>query len=210
MKKLVVFDLDGTLNRTDLYAVDALKNALADFHITGFSEKDIISYFGAAPENYVKVYLPDADDETRKRFLRAAAEHENILCQKHHAEFEGITPTLQKLKAEGYLTAVCSNSSHRYISMMLNLLDLMQYIDYIQPISPTSLKDDSLRTLLTNVSPDAAVMVGDRVFDLNAARANNIPFIGCAYGYNPEELQASDYLADSGYALYDGVKKLIG
>lgn len=210
MKKLVVFDLDGTLNRTDLYAVDALKNALADFHITGFSDEDIISHFGAAPGDYVKVYLPDADEETRKSFLRAAAQHESILCKEHHGEFEGITPTLQKLKAEGYLTAVCSNSSNRYISMMLNLLDLMQYIDYIQPISPTLLKDDSLRTLLETVSPDAAVMVGDRIFDLNAARANSIPFIGCAYGYNPEELQKSDFLAESGYALYDGVKKLIG
>lgn len=33
--KLVIFDLDGTLNRTDLYSVAAQQKALEEFGVTG-------------------------------------------------------------------------------------------------------------------------------------------------------------------------------
>ena len=45
--KLVVFDLDGTLNRTDLYSVPAHRTAFEELGMFGITDEEIISNFGA-------------------------------------------------------------------------------------------------------------------------------------------------------------------
>ena len=91
------------------------------------------------------------------------------------------------------MTAVCSNSSVRYISAVLKAIRLDALIDEIQPLDPDSRgKDESLARLLERVQPRKALMVGDTIFDLEAARKNDLPFIGCLYGFRPAEMAAAD------------------
>ena len=52
-------------------------------------------------------------------------------------------------------------------------------------------------------------MVGDRIFDIQAARANGIPFIGCEYGYAPEEIQDADVVVREAAEIYGAVETLI-
>lgn len=47
--KLVIFDLDGTLNRTDLYSVAAQQKALEEFGVTGIPEADLKGCLGGRP-----------------------------------------------------------------------------------------------------------------------------------------------------------------
>lgn len=212
MKKLVVFDLDGTLNQTNLYAVDAHKNALAEYGVTDKSDDFIAAQFGARPDDYIIEYFSGSDYEITEDFMRVynkkATDWENTLIQKNGKPFDGVEASIQKLIADGYEIAVCSNSSVRYITLVLDTLKLREYINYIQPLLPNMIKDQTLAILLKEQSPDFAVMVGDRVFDMNAARANKIPFIGCKYGYSPQEMDGADIEVYSGEELYDAVKKL--
>ena len=50
-------------------------------------------------------------------------------------------------------------------------------------------KSQSLASLLQRIPHSAAVMVGDTSYDLQAAEANHIPFIGCRYGFRPTEME---------------------
>ena len=48
-----------------------------------------------------------------------------------------------------------------------------------------------------NMSAQTAVMVGDRSNDLNAARANGMPFVGVTWGYGiGNELAQADVLCE--------------
>lgn len=210
MKKLVVFDLDGTLNQTNLYAVKAHLLALAEYGITDKSEELIQSGFGARAEEYVTLYLGETDATTRRAYLDKVAAYEKELIGEYGREFEGTTKALSALQSDGYELAVCSNSSQRYITMVLETLHLMQFIDYIQPLLPDMTKKDTLKLLLEKVKPDCAAMVGDRIYDKEAAHANRIPFIGCMYGYNSSEVADADYPVDSAGDIYRAVKQLIG
>ncbi len=210
MKKLVVFDLDGTLNQTMLYAEEAHRLALEHFGVTHLSGEEIISYFGARPQDYVKDMLPDFTHEQHEEYHKIVAKYEQELMRVHGKEFDGVTESLISLRADNYLIAVCSNSSNRYISSVLKALNLTEYVDLIQELLPNMIKDDTLRILLNEVKPDKACMVGDRIYDKNAAMTNNIPFIGCGYGYNEEEVKNSDYTVYSAHELYNAVKTLIG
>ena len=171
--KLIVFDLDGTLNRTELFAVEVHRMLQTEFGWPAQSPEEITAGFGA-PAGFLK---REAEVEYDYMHLAAA--------------YEGCQQMLSDLRENGWETAVCSNSSFRYISMILNATGLMHQIDYIQPLEKgMTEKSQSLHALLERVPHSMAVMVGDTAYDCQAAKACGIPFIGCLYGFRPAEMEA--------------------
>lgn len=193
VNKLVVFDLDGTLNKTELYAVPAHKKALADYNIFDKSDELIISTFGAPGMDAVHLLVNSDDPEIGKQYLKKASQYEQELIEDNCGEYEGVTDMLIKLKENGYHTAVCSNASERYIKMVLNALKIIEHIDFIQPLVENAQKSDTLRMLLNKVNPQHAIMVGDRIYDKIAAKDNNLQFVGCLYGFNQSEVADADF-----------------
>ncbi|MCI8497031.1 MAG: HAD family hydrolase [Clostridiales bacterium] len=191
---LAVFDLDGTLNRIDLFSVPAHQKALAEFG-SPLHTRDaayISATFGMRADDYVPLLLPGADEETKLRYLDRVRilEQQNIVTMG--AAFDGVAGMLCEIRSRGIRTAVCSNASSRYIHMVLDVLKLTDQIDYTQELVPDMTKDDTLRLLLHRVRPSRAVMIGDTILDIQAARANGLPSIGCLYGYRPEQAAKAD------------------
>lgn len=209
--KLVVFDLDGTLNRTDLYAVPAHRTAFEELGMFGVTDEEIISNFGASDTDYLKKMVPHLNREESQRHLARVAELEEYFLREFHGEYEGVTGMLAALKKLGYRIAVCSNASSRYICCVLQTLNLSSYVDEIQQLVEGTDKSRSLALLLARVRPDAAVMVGDRFYDMDAAAENGLPFIGCAYGYGKEEeMAAANVMVESAADIVSAVQALIG
>ena len=195
-KKLVVFDLDGTLNRTDLHAVPSHAEALKEYGVSGVSPEEIKSVFGVTPNEYIeyiKKYFPDFTQEELVKFSNRCDELELENVKIYAKTYDGVPEMLDTLHSYNIMTAVCSNSSLRYISAVLNNVKIESKIDYIMPIKNGLEKKDTLHMLIEKVNPSAAIMVGDTHFDLDAANANNIPFIGCLYGFRPNEMEKCRY-----------------
>ena len=209
LKKLAVFDLDGTLNRTDLYSVPAHLKALAERGIHNITPEQIISTFGERASDYVQKLVGNVTDEEARSYLDAVAKYELEFIYNKGKPYDGVLDSLKKLKENGYYTAICSNSSRRYITMVLNALGLMPYIDFIQDLQPNMTKVQTLALLLDKEKPDKAVMVGDRVFDVEAGHKNNLKVIGCLYGFNPDELKDADVKIESAGDIYTAVVQLI-
>lgn len=209
-KKLVVFDLDGTLNRTELYAVPAHHALLREMGLPDRSDKDIISCFGARAQDCIVRLTGRTDPEFLAEYARRAGKKEQEMIRERADCYKGVRELLFRLRQDGYETAVCSNSYERYIHMVLKALQLEEWIDHIQPLVPELTKNDTLGILLLKTAPAAAVMAGDRIFDFDAARANRVPFIGCLYGFNPQEVEEADEAVHSAAEIYGAVKRLIG
>ena len=69
------------------------------------------------------------------------------------------------------------------VDVILRKLEVNDYFDVIQGVTEKNNKKYSLEELLLREKPELAVMVGDRSYDKEAARYNQIPFVGCKYGY---------------------------
>lgn len=193
MEKLFVFDLDGTLNRTDLFSVDAHQKVLAEFGWPVQTPEEITSHFGEVGHEFMLHILPGADENTVLRYRNRISEVEHEYIERA-AAYDGCPQLLDILHERGYRTAICSNSSYRYISMVLSAIDLMDRIDFIQPLEAgMHTKSESLGCLLKKICPETAVMVGDTLLDYQAAVDNSIPFIGCEYGFRPAEMRPLDY-----------------
>ena len=209
MRKLVVFDVDGTLNRTDIVSVPAHLKALKKRGITNVTEEQIRSTFGERAEEFVKILLGEVTPSEARAYLDDLSQYERELMPILGRPFDGVTETLRRLKEDGYRIATCSNSSLRYQTTVLNTLHLSAYVDTIQDLRPGMTKVETLALLLEKEKPDAAIMVGDRIFDIEAGRKNGLKTIGCRYGYSPLEAEKADYVVNHAAAIYQIVKKAI-
>lgn len=196
---LAVFDLDGTLNRTDLFSVPAHQQTLKEFGVPEetCTREFILSAYGMRWEDYMELFLPGRDLETKRQYIRRVSQLEDTSMKTLARYYDGIPEMLDALHQAGIQTAVCSNASVRYITAVLNALHLMDHIDHIQHLVDGLDKCATLKLLLEKVQPSKAVMVGDRIFDIEAARANRIPSVGCLYGFNPAEAEKADYAVRS-------------
>lgn len=210
MLKLAVFDLDGTLNQTHLYSVAAGRKALEDMgqDPSSYSDEQLIACLGKRGIDYTKELIPGISDEGIAKYLALELEWEKHFITLNADCYPGIRESLQALRDCGWKTAVCSNSKYSYIDMVLDALGIAPLIDYKQELVDGMTKVGTLGLLLERVKPAKAVMVGDRIYDHEAAIGNHIPFVGCAYSYTPHEIQDGEGVAQSGYELASIINSL--
>lgn len=208
--KWVVFDLDGTLNRTDLVSVAAHQQAQKEYGQPVAEPSLIISTFGTKSYDYLALMAPTLTPEQRTLYDHRVASLEREFLKTNGKYYDGCDEMLKNLKNEGYHTAVCSNASSYYITGVLDALRLSGYIDEFQPMRKELSKAGTLKLLLERVCAQQAVMVGDRGLDMEAARENAIPFIGCLYGFAPAEIKAADKTVNKPLEIPAAVRELIG
>ena len=188
-KVIVIFDVDGTINQTEVYAVKAYRKALEEVGKTGFSDKEFIERIGAPFEQDVRYFFGENQSEQVEIFKTLIQKYWIDGMKESAKTFEGIHQMLEELKEKGYKLAICSNASKWELDVILRKLEVNDYFDVIQGVTEKNNKKYSLEELLLREKPELAVMVGDRSYDKEAARYNQIPFVGCKYGYGkPEEL----------------------
>lgn len=187
-KRLIVFDLDGTLNKTETYAAPAIADALSDMGLCDVPMADILDTFGAKDEDTNVRFFGEKANEKGPVFWAKVSEYIHGKYKDTYETFEGVLPLLKWLKREGYMTAVCSNNANlEHITGTLKKLGIYEYIDEVKEVAVGKTKDIALGELLEKVKPAYALMVGDRYFDGDAADANHIPFAACLYGYGKKE-----------------------
>jgi len=195
MKKLMIFDMDGTLNQTETYGLPAMRQSLQELGFSHVSDQTIMKSIGASDEDTNRVFFGDKEKEYADIFWNRVSEvvHEKYLDA--YCTFPGITEMLEELKEKGWLLAICSNAeSEQAVITTAQRLKISHLMDFFQSIEGWKDKNSSLQALLRLVKPDKAVMVGDRFYDKEAAAFNKIPFAACLYGYGEkEELEGADY-----------------
>ncbi|HIT06484.1 MAG TPA: Cof-type HAD-IIB family hydrolase [Candidatus Scybalocola faecipullorum] len=197
-KKLIIFDMDGTLNKTETCAAPAILDALADMGITSVTKAQVLDTFGAKDEDTnVRFFGADAE-KMGSVFWKKVSIYMKDRYSECHEAYYGAAKLLKWLKLHGYTVVVCSNnSSMEHICGTLKKIGLYEWIDRVYPVPVGKTKDEILNVLLEREQPEWAVMVGDRFYDKEAAKNNGISFAGCLYGYGKaEELKDADILLE--------------
>jgi phosphoglycolate phosphatase len=189
-----IFDLDGTLTDSKPGILGCLINALEAHRIAWTGPLDW--FIGPPAGQSMQRLMPEADEQRRAALL-----HDYRLCYDatgwaENSVYPGIPALLQNLQSSGWQLFVCTSKREDFAARILEKFDLSRYFLALYADTAGSLhhsKTDLLRRLLEEQSLDAATtfMVGDRNFDVEAARANGVTSIAVTYGYGTSEELAS-------------------
>ncbi|MCC6672214.1 MAG: HAD family hydrolase [Planctomycetes bacterium] len=201
--RLVVFDLDGTLQDTYLWWPAVLREGLRAFAAaTGLAlrepgDDEANAVIGLADEGVWAPWLP-AEHRERWRDLRRTVlpREADVVRSGRDFLYPGVRPLLRHLRSLGVRTAIASNCRGVYLQAVLEGQGLGALTDWHFCLdSPgVAVKADMVRLALEAAGTRRAVMVGDRENDMAAARANALPFVWRRNGRG--EVRGADALWD--------------
>ena len=204
----VFFDVDGTLNQTTHYALDAYRIALRKRNLN-VTDEVLIQCIGMSPESIIKHLFGCLCEAEAKSWTADIKSLEYERMRQCAAAFEGVKESLDRLQTLGYHLAICSNAYLEHIVHVLEAIGLKTYFEVIGSLELGDSKSKILECLLRYNQVSSACMVGDRKFDITAAKDNNLPFIGCAYGYAPKEIRGADIVIEHPRELPAAVTALL-
>ncbi len=103
--------------------------------------------------------------------------------------FPGAAEAIRAVHRAGLRTAVVTNKQHRFADALLRRRALSEWVDAVIGGDTCARRKPDPEPLLfacesLKVPASAALMVGDSINDVQAARAAGIPVVCVSYGYN--------------------------
>lgn len=175
-KKLIIFDLDGTL-------VDAYKAITASFNYTmrsfGARQRSgqlIRRLVGWGDEMLLRPFI---EETLLKKALAIYRRHHAITLLSCSRLLPGAQRLLKYLKGKGYKIAVASNRPTKFSRIIIRRLGLGNYFDYVlcaDKLRRGKPHPEILKIILRrfSVKPKEALYVGDMAVDAQAGRRAGI------------------------------------
>ena len=195
-KKVIIFDLDGTLIDSSPDLALAINHMLKTLNRETFSSDTIHYWVGNGAEILVKRALSgsatidesieeDRWKEALKIFLAFYAK--NLAVET--VTYPHVRETLQSLKGYGYKLTIVTNKPFAFVEPILKELKLLEFFELILGGDSLEKKKPDPMLLLhvckeMDISVKEAVMIGDSKNDILAGNACNMQTIGLTYGYN--------------------------
>jgi phosphoglycolate phosphatase len=190
MRRSAIFDLDGTLTDSKPGILGCLTNSLDAHRIPWTGPLDW--FIGPPADQSLHRLMPDFDDSQRAALLNHYRSCYDATGWANNSVYPGIHAMLESLQASGWKLFVCTSKREDFAQRILEKFDLSPYFLAVYADTVGSLhhsKTALLHRLVEEQSLDPATtaMVGDRNFDIEAARANGATSIAVTYGYGTSE-----------------------
>ncbi|MBD5237314.1 MAG: HAD family hydrolase [Bacteroidales bacterium] len=190
MKKLVIFDLDGTLLNTISDLGNACNYAL---RMMGYSEHALSTYnymVGNGVRKLVERAVPDADEETIDKLLSIFREYYDEHCTDSTLPYPGIPELLKELTEKGVAIGVTSNKYEPAVKKIVtHFFPDIPFVALLGQVEERPPKPDpSIIFALLNESPCAKkniLYVGDSAVDMETARRACVTSAGVTWGFRP-------------------------
>ncbi len=121
MKKLVIFDLDGTLVDSIYDLGDCVNTALRFFGLPENTLSEYYSFVGNGIENLIRTSLKDRgnDDELYKKVREVFDREYKAHSNDKTCPYEGVEALLDVLSEKGIETAVLTNKAEEFVGAIL-------------------------------------------------------------------------------------------
>jgi phosphoglycolate phosphatase len=194
MRRSAIFDLDGTLTDSKPGILRCLTRTLEAHRIEWTGPLDW--FIGPPAEQSWRRLMPDGDDSSRASLVHDYRSCYDATGWAENSVYPGIHEVLQSLQSSGWELFVCTSKREDFAVRILEKFELSQYFLAVYADTVGSVhhsKTALLRRLIEeqSIDPTGTTMVGDRYFDIEAARANGVTSIAVTYGYATTEELAS-------------------
>lgn len=212
-----IFDMDGTLFRTDTVLARSLEDAFGWLAENGRwqGEAPVDVYRGIMgvplPEVW-RTLLPHETDAVREQMN--AIFHERLIDNirsGNGALYPHVEELFAFLKQEGHSIFIASNGLTVYLAAIVDVYGLDRWVTETFSIERTTTLDkgDLVGMIAEKYGISHGLVIGDRLSDINAAKANGFTSIGCRFDFAQEaELAEADRIIGDLFELKQLIPEL--
>ncbi|MBQ0058532.1 MAG: HAD-IA family hydrolase [Lachnospiraceae bacterium] len=186
----VIFDLDGTLTASGEGIRNAVAYALEKMGLPVPPEDELNQFIGPP----LTVSFQNRYGLTPEESIPGVnlfREYYNARGIYENEPYAGVDQCLKDLKDAGFKMGIASSKPHSMVVKVLKYFGLYEYFSFIQGApedesehgEKAQILAQVLADLNDEVPKDQIVYVGDRIYDIEGAHANDLKVIGVSYGY---------------------------
>ena len=208
MKKLFIFDLDGTLLDTVADLANSCNYVLAKYGYPTHHTDAYYKFVGNGIGKLIARALPaeTSNDETVEKLLPPFREYYDLHMADDTKPYRGVCELLAGLQEKGVEIAVASN---KYQAATENLVS--KYFPGIKfaavlgqrdgvPVKPDPAIVHDIQKAAGIENCEDIIYIGDSLVDLNTAKNSNVEFAAVTWGFCPRESLAENnptHIADT-------------
>ena len=219
----IVFDLDGTLIDTAPDLISTLNLILAREGMTPVDFDEARKMIGGGARGLIeRALIAEGRDAAKPEFkpeldrmFAGFIEHYAAHIADQSRPFPELEATLDRLAADNYRLAVCTNKLEWLSLRLLDTLNLTRHFAAICGQDTFGMQKPDPEVLRRTIrkaggAPDRAIMVGDSATDVRTARAAALPVIAVTFGYSeaPIETLQPDRLISSYSELEAAIREI--
>ncbi len=208
-KDLILFDFDGTVIDGSEGIFKCINYASDKMNLPRLSPEILRTFIGPSLfDSFTKHYRKDA--ETVKKIIANYRERYNETGLFEAVLYPDIKEVISKLNSDGYTLCIVSSKPLPFVTKITEHLNIKQYFAGLccPDFSQNSSEKDWLIGEAVNrfgSSKEKTVMIGDRHFDIDAAKKAGVESIGVTYGFAEEnelQLAGADFVVDTPKEFY--------
>ena len=211
MKKLVIFDFDGTLFDSVDDVVICFNEALSMHNFPTLTKKEYLEVLGGNIDEVVSLILKDRNSKENMELIKETyGELYSNSDKRNTLPFLNSGDVLRKLQERNIFIAINSNRSTDSIKYFVN--EFFSDIDFVlieghNPEYPSKPSPIGVENIVkkAGVSLDEAIYVGDSKTDIKTAKNAKIDCILVSWGYGSE----NDLKDDSVLEVIDDINQLL-
>lgn len=199
-----LFDLDGTLTQSEEGITRCVAHALREMG-QPVPDMDVLRRFIGPPLLDSFQRITGLSAEQAEEAIVIYRQRYTAVGWKENRVYAGIPRLLRSLKKHGAYVALASSKPEESCRRILDYFALTPLFDAVSAPGWGEKHADKAKlvraALPAGADPARACMVGDRLFDMQGAKANGVAAVGALYGYGTR-----DELAEAGAdAIFDSV-----
>lgn len=204
MKKLIIFDFDGTLADTADCITKTMMSTLKSKGLPTKTTNEIQNVIGLPLDKCFETLLGNSDEEIIKECCAEYRATFPMFQQNNIRLFDKVKETLQALKSKGLHLAIASSRSVKSLNELSILLGIEDFIeakmasDLVENKKPAP---DMVLNLLKQygTNPEEALVIGDTIYDIEMGQNAGCDTCGVTYGNQTRmdlEKQKPTYIID--------------
>ncbi|MFP4643107.1 MAG: HAD hydrolase-like protein [Spirochaetales bacterium] len=212
----IFFDLDGTLTDPAEGITRCLEYAVIGAGGMSHSRKQLTKYIGPQLRDSLKELLPKADQVQLDRAIGMYRRRYSSHGMFENRLYPDIPRMLDELDVLGHAMWVVTAKPRDFALKILDYLEISSAFRHVY--GPALSEDDVPKRTLIRIALDEnelserdTVMVGDRSFDIEAARGEGVYSIGVLWGFGSRdelETAGADLLINSPGDLTGAIQRL--
>lgn len=194
MKKIIIFDLDGTLLNTLEDLADSTNYALKQFKYETRTVNEIRDFVGNGVAKLIERAIPKGrENPNYKECLRIFKDHYAKNMFNKTQPYPNIINTLKKIKSEGTKIAVVSNKFDLAVKELCDkyfpdLIDISTGENEKAGIRKKPAPDAIFKILKQfDIKKEDAIYIGDSEVDIQTAQNASLPCISVAWGFKTKK-----------------------
>lgn len=203
MKKLVIFDLDGTLLDTLEDIRECINVVLENNGYKTLTKPEVLKCVGYGAKKLVYLAANNPDDETAEKLFNQYVPLQLKSDNSKTVLYDGLDKVLIELKNRGYKLAIVSNKPDSVTQPVVNQKLGKYGFDFVtgnrpelfNPKPDKSCVEYCLNTL--SIKKEDAVFIGDSEVDVKTFKGAGIDGIGVLWGFRPKKM-----LEDAGCEIF--------